>query len=228
VIPSFDERHTEDAESSGRQALVESRLDELFLLISGWPGMTSKPDRALVDDCLVLLPWLGDARRVIDVGSGAGLPGLPLKLARPDIELTLIEANRARAAFLVQAVARLGLDSVDVVADRAENAGRDPRYREAFDLAVARAVAPMPVLAELTLPLLRPGGRLLAMKTGATRELESAAAAIAELGGELSAVEAAPSAARDRGEVVVISKTRPTPDRYPRRPGIPARRPIGM
>jgi 16S rRNA (guanine527-N7)-methyltransferase len=218
----------EGVESNGLQPLVESRLDELFRLISAWPGLTSKPDRGLVDDCLVLLPWIGDARRLVDVGSGPGLPGLPLKVARPDIELSLIEANRGKAAFLVHAIATLGLDSVEVIADRAENAGRDPRYRESFDLAVARAVAPMPVLAELTLPLVRRGGRLLAMKTGVARELEAAAAAIVELGGELSAVEAAPSSGRDRGEVVVISKTRPTPDRYPRRPGIPARRPIGM
>jgi 16S rRNA (guanine527-N7)-methyltransferase len=215
-------------ELNGRPAPVESKLDELFRLISGWPGMISKPDRGLINDCLVLLPWIGDARRLVDVGSGAGLPGLPLKLARPEIELSLIEANRGKAAFLVHAIATLGLDSVEVIADRAENAGRDPRYRESFDLAVARAVAPMAVLAELTLPLVRPGGRLLAMKTGAAGELEAAAAAIAALGGELSAVEAAPSASRDRGEVVVILKTRPTPDRYPRRPGIPARRPIGM
>lgn len=205
-----------------------TRLAELSQLITEWPGLTSRPDPELIADCLVLLPLIGEAHRVVDVGSGAGLPGLPIKIARPDIELALIEANRGRAAFLVHALARLGLDGVEVVAERAETAGHDPRLRESFDLAVARALAPMPVLVELCLPLVRVGGRLLAMKTEPGPELAAASAAIAELGGEVSGTEPAPSAARSRGEVVVISKARPTPARYPRRPGIPARRPIGM
>jgi 16S rRNA (guanine527-N7)-methyltransferase len=134
-------------------------------MISEWPGLVARPDPGLIEDCLVLLEHLGDARKVVDVGSGGGLPGLPLKIVRPDLELTLIEADQDKAAFLVHACAQLALDGVEVVARRAEDAGHDPRLREAFDVAVARALAPLPVLAELCLGLVRVGGRLLAQKT---------------------------------------------------------------
>ncbi len=185
----------------------------------------ARPDRALVDDGLVLLEYLGKARRLVDVGSGAGLPGVPIKIARPDLDVTLIEADQAKAAFLVHACAALGLEHIEVVARRAEEAGHDPRLREAFDVAVARALAPMPVLVELCLPLVRVGGRLLAQKTQA-EDPAAAARAIQLLGGELSRVVAAPSAARGAGTVVVIDKVRPTPAHYPRRAGVPARKPL--
>src|SRR4029077_5587929 len=143
----------------------DSMLVELAKLISEWPGLVAHTDIALIEDCLVLVPHLGRARKVVDVGSGGGLPGIPLKIARPDLELSLIEADQDKAAFLVHACAALGLDGVEVIARRAEEAGHDPRLRESFDLAVARALAPMPVLAELCLGLVRVGGRLLAQKT---------------------------------------------------------------
>ncbi|MDQ6876305.1 MAG: class I SAM-dependent methyltransferase, partial [Candidatus Dormibacteraeota bacterium] len=112
-----------------------------------------------------------------------------------------------------------------VVARRAEEAGHDPRLREAFDVAVARALAPMPVLAELCLGLVRLGGRLLAQKTG-NEDHEPARHAIDVMGGALVAVHASRSAARRAGTVVVIEKIRPTPAAYPRRPGVPSRRPL--
>ncbi|GAC1657590.1 MAG: 16S rRNA (guanine(527)-N(7))-methyltransferase RsmG [Candidatus Dormibacteraceae bacterium] len=199
----------------------------LFDLISEWPGLVARPDPGLIDDSLVLLEFLPSGPlRLIDVGSGGGLPGLPLRLARPDLTLTLLEANRKKAAFLVQAVARLGLDRVEVLAERAETSGRDPRYRESFDIATARALAAMPVLVELCLPFVRVGGLLLAMKTAARAEAEAAVNAIERLGGRLLEVAPAASAARSLGEVVVVRKVRPTPPAYPRRPGVPARRPI--
>src|ERR1700694_1074231 len=136
-------------------SMNDSKLVELARLISEWPGLTSRPPAELLDDSLVLLDHLGEAHKVVDVGSGGGLPGLPLKIARPDLSVTLVEADQRKAAFLVQACAALGLDDVEVLARRAEDTGRDPRYRERFDVAVARALAPMPVLAELCLPLVR-------------------------------------------------------------------------
>jgi 16S rRNA (guanine527-N7)-methyltransferase len=194
-------------------------------MISEWPGLVARPDPGLIEDCLVLLEHLGDARKVVDVGSGGGLPGLPLKIVRPDLELTLIEADQDKAAFLVHACARLGLDGVRVIARRAEDAGHDPLLRETFDVAVARALAPLPVLAELCLGLVRVGGTLLAQKTD--REGTGAAVkAIEIMGGSLSAVHPSPSGARLSGTVVVIDKIRPTPDAYPRRPGIPNRKPL--
>jgi 16S rRNA (guanine527-N7)-methyltransferase len=206
---------------------IEERLDRLTELIAAWPGLVAAPDRRLVADALVLLPHLGSALTVVDVGSGGGLPGLALKVARPELRLALIEANHRKAAFLEHASAELDLANVDVIAQRAEDAGRDERLRERFDAAVARALAPMAVLAELCLPLVRVGGRLLAMKTNDDDEIDAARPAIELLGGALVAVEPAPSELRERGQVVVVSKVAPTPPEYPRRAGVPARRPLG-
>ena len=205
--------------------MQDSKLAEFAQLISEWPGLMAGPDRTLIDDGLVLLEHLGAARSLVDVGSGAGLPGIPLKLARPELRVTLIEADQAKAAFLVHACATLRLDGIEVVARRAEEAGHDPALREKFDVAVARALAPLPVLVELCLPLVRVGGRLLAQKT-ADEDPAAAASAIEVLGGRLSEVVAAPSEARAAGTVVVIDKVRPTPAKYPRRSGVPARRPL--
>ena len=200
-------------------------LEALAGLIAGWPGLVSGDPAELIADCLVLVDQLGGARTLVDVGSGGGLPGLPLKIARPDLAVTLVEADQAKAAFLVRACAELGLRGVEVHARRAEEAGRDPRYREAFDVAVARALAPLPVLVELCLPLVRVGGRLLAQKTRA-EDVASAGRAIELLGGRLAAVRDAPSPLRSGGTVVVVEKVAPTPAAYPRRPGQPARKPL--
>jgi len=162
---------------------------------------------------------------VVDVGSGGGLPGLPLKIARPSLSLTLVESDQAKAAFLFRACATLGLNDVEVLARRAEEVGQDPRYREAFDVAVARALAPMPVLVELCLPLVRVGGRLLAQKTE-SEGVQDARNAIETLGGALNRLAAAPSEARRAGTVVIVDKIRSTPPIYPRRPGVPARKPL--
>jgi 16S rRNA (guanine527-N7)-methyltransferase len=203
----------------------DARLEALARLIESWPGLVSAPAAELIDDCLVLIDHLGDVRTVVEVGSGGGLPGLPLKIARPELRVTLIEADGRKAAFLVRACAELGLQGVEVLDRRAEDAGRDDRHREAFDAAVARAVAPLPVLVELCLPLVRVGGRLLAQKTEA-EDLGRAARAIELLGGAPPVVSRAPSEARRGGTVVSIDKVRPTPDAYPRRAGVPSRKPL--
>ena len=194
-------------------------------MISEWPGLVSGPADQLIDDALVLLDHLGDAKRLVDVGSGGGLPGLPLKIARPELAVTLVEVDSGKAAFLVQSCARLGLVDVEVVARRAEEVGHDARYRESFDVAVARALAPLPVLVELCLPLVRMGGNLLAQKTD-KEEVPAAQRAIELLGGALQSVSPAPSTARATGTIVVIAKVGPTPSRYPRRSGVPARKPL--
>jgi 16S rRNA (guanine527-N7)-methyltransferase len=207
-------------------SMKDSKLLELARLISEWPGLVSKPAAGeLIEDSLVLLDHLGEATRVVDVGSGGGLPGLPLKIARPGLSMTLVEADQAKAAFLVRACAALGLGDVEVLARRAEEVGQDPLYRESFDVAVARALAPMPVLVELCLPLVRVGGRLLAQKTE-SEDLEGARRAIEAVGGELNQVVAAPSEARRSGTVVIVNKIRSAPAAYPRRAGVPARKPL--
>jgi 16S rRNA (guanine527-N7)-methyltransferase len=206
-------------------SMHDSKLDELARLIASWPGLAAGPPEGLVEDSLVLVDHLGEARRVVDVGSGGGLPGLPLKIARPDLKMTLIEADGKKAAFLVHACAQLGLQGVEVLNRRAEEAANHPGLREAFDLAVARALAPMPVLAELCLAFVRVGGRLLAQKTEA-EDIAGAAEAIEVMGGGPAVVVAAPSAARRSGTIVIVEKIRPTPAAYPRRAGLPARKPL--
>src|SRR6266550_6224823 len=201
----------------------DSKLSELALMISGWPGLVSGPADKLIDDSLVLLDHLRGARKLVDVGSGGGLPGLPLKIARPGVAAALVEADSGKAAFLVQACARLGLFGVEVVARRAEEVGHDARYRESFDLAVARALAPLPVLVELCLPLVRIGGRLLAQKTD-KEPITPAERAIEVLGGSRAKIEQARSAVRRTGTLVIVEKVRPTPAPYPRRPGLARRR----
>ena len=164
----------------------------------------------------------------IDVGSGAGFPGLPIKIARPDVDLTLVEATGKKARFLESIVAELGLAAVTVVDARAEELAHYPVHRGAFRLALARTLAPLPVLLELTLPFLSMEGVLAAPKGGAAqRELRESANALAELGG---AIEAAPpmELAMDGPQqtVIIVRKTGPTPERYPRRPGMPSKRPL--
>jgi 16S rRNA (guanine527-N7)-methyltransferase len=201
-------------------------IAKLSALISTWPGLMAEPDTALVEDSLVLLDLIAGDPDLVDVGSGAGLPGLALKLARPGLSLSLVESNRRKAAFLTYACAQLGLEGVQILRLRAEEAGRRPDLRESFDVATARALAAMPVLAELCLPLVRVGGRLLAMKVGAEREVAEAEPVIQLLGGRVVELRPAPTAARSLGQVVVIAKERATPDRFPRRPGLPNRRPL--
>ena len=203
----------------------DSRLAELARLIDEWPGLVSAPPGELINDCLVLVSYLSDVTTLVDVGSGGGLPGLPLKIMVPRLQVTLVEADGRKAAFLTQACARLGLPGVQVVGRRAEDAAHDGDLREVFDVAVARALAPMPVLAELCLPFVRVGGRLLAQKTR-DEDVGAAARAIELLGGGTARVEPAPSRARSAAVVVVVEKVAPTPEAYPRRAGVPSRRPL--
>lgn len=166
--------------------------------------------------------------RICDVGSGAGFPGVPLKVLFPDIRLTLIESRAKRTEFLVALVAELGLEGVDVLTGRSEDLAHDAALREGFDVVVSRGVAPLRVLAELTLPFCRLGGRAVLQKKGdIQQELVQAAHALNELGGRLLKLEPVPSEVLGGQRVlVVVEKAAPAPARYPRRAGIPAKRPL--
>ena len=153
--------------------------------------------------------------RMADVGSGAGIPGIPLRLALPGISLTLVESDQRKADFLEEALASLGLHRVIVERRRAEEVGRDLHHRDGYDVVVTRAAAKAPVAAEYCLPLVRPGGALLALARGA--DWRAAARAIGQLGGRVTG---------ERDGVVVVAKTKPTPDVFPRRVGVPGRRPL--
>lgn len=165
---------------------------------------------------------------VIDVGTGAGFPGLPIKIVCPSIRLTLVESVGKKASFCRHLVKILELDKVEVVQERAETVGNMLDHRQKYDWAVARAVAIMPVLMEYLLPLVRVGGRVLAMKgESGPAETQSAEYAIRILGGHLrQLVPVTLPGVEEERYLVVVDKVAATPDSYPRRVGIPQKRPL--
>lgn len=176
--------------------------------------------------CLTIISPL--PATVIDVGTGAGFPGLVLKIAQPNIQLTLVESTQKKVDFLNHIIQTLGLSHTDVIAGRAEIIGHQAKHRECYHLAIARAVAPLPVLAEYLLPLVQVDGYMLAQKgASADKELDAATQAIDQLGGQHIETKSVsiPNLDATRN-LVLIRKVNSTPERYPRRPGIPAKRPI--
>lgn len=162
---------------------------------------------------------------VVDVGAGAGFPGVALKIAWPALRLTLIEATAKKTAFLSELAARLGLADVTVLTGRAEALAHDPVLRERFDLVVARAVAPLPALLELTLPFARVGGRLATPKgSRALDEIAASRRALGILGGEAFPVPL--DVPGPPQTLIIVAKRQPTPAEYPRRPGLPSKSPL--
>lgn len=184
-------------------------------------------------DCLAPLAHeslFPERASLIDVGSGAGFPGLPLAIARPDLQVTLLDSLMKRIKFLAAVVEALGLSNVRLVHARAEDGGRDPKLREQFDIAVARAVAPLPVLCELLLPFVRVGGRMNCYKgPAADEELEAGRKAARLLGGaELQRLPVAlPSQPEWQHCILTCEKTQKTVRQYPRKAGTPSRQPLG-
>ena len=165
---------------------------------------------------------------IVDIGTGAGFPGLPLKILFPQPRLVLIEPTTKKTAFLHHLIHKLELENVEVLNSRAEEAAHLPPYREQFSLVLSRAVALLPTLVELTLPFCQIGGRFVAQKKGELgQELDWAEKAIATLGGKLDRVKKIELGEFDDVRyLVIIDKIYPTPGKYPRRPGLPRRRPI--
>jgi 16S rRNA (guanine527-N7)-methyltransferase len=181
--------------------------------------------RRHVLDSLALLPYLisAGARRVVDVGSGGGLPGIPLAIAMPDVTFTLVEATGKKARFLEDVARQLELVNVAVISERAEALGQDSAHRERYDMAIARALGPLNVLLELTVPLVKINGHVLAIKgERAEQEVAAAKAALHLLHAEVAGCVPTPT-----GKLVIIEKRRATPRKYPRRPGEPKRAPLG-
>jgi 16S rRNA (guanine527-N7)-methyltransferase len=173
-------------------------------------------------------PFDLSAARIIDIGAGAGFPGLPLKIAYPEIRLTLVDSVGKKTAFLKHLAAKLGFSDVEVLTGRAEELGQAVVYRERYDLATGRAVAAWSVLAEYCLPLCRVGGLFVAPKKAELgTELASAPMAAKLLGGKLRPTESftLPGETEPR-RLIVAEKVRPTPKTYPRRTGLPSKQPL--
>lgn len=199
-------------------------------------NLTSVTDRSQIEikhfldslSCLaVMRPRPGE--RIVDIGTGAGFPGIPIRIACPQVHLILVESIGKKAQFCQHVVDQLDLTNVLVINARAEQVGRQLEYRESFDWAVARAVAKLPTLLEYMLPLVKVGGGAIAQKGDtAPAEAQSATVALEVLGGKLEEIIPVelPSVTETR-HLVVVRKTAATPEQYPRRAGVPSKRPLG-
>jgi 16S rRNA (guanine527-N7)-methyltransferase len=181
-------------------------------------------------DSLMALRGFGatPGQSLLDMGTGAGLPGIPLKIARPDLDVTLMDSTGKKVAFCQAVIDDLRLSGIRAVKERAEEAAHKPAYREQFDVVVARALAPMPVLVEYLLPFVRVGGVCVAMKgSDATAETEQAARAIQLVGGALLRIEPVTlPGLPDQRALVILHKQHPSPRQYPRQAGKPRISPL--
>lgn len=164
---------------------------------------------------------------MIDVGTGAGFPGIPLKISMPELDVTLMDSLQKRLNFLEEVSSELAFENIRTLHARAEDAGRDKKCREMYDIATARAVAALPVLCEYCLPFVRVGGAFIAMKGHSEEEVAASGKAIAVLGGKIEKIDEFMLPGTDMGRsIVVVRKTKPTPPRYPRQAGKPTKNPI--
>jgi len=211
------------------QELVDWNKRMNLTRIIGYEGVQIKH---FLDSLTVILAWqsyeaIADFR-LIDVGTGAGIPGIPLKIIFPNIKLVLLDSIAKKAAFLHHVKNKLELENVDIIVGRAEELAHQAPYREGFDIALSRGVAPLATLVELTLPFCLIGGSLIAQKKGAiNQEISQAGKAIDLLGGRLREIKRVNlEEFTDERKLVIIDKVSPTPELYPRRPGIPSKRPL--
>lgn len=220
---------------TGRAVLALSTYEKELMLWNQKFNLTAIRDvdgiriKHFLDSFSCVLAWKANPpSRLIDVGTGAGFPGIPLKILYPSMQVTLVESVGKKAMFCQHIVELLKLDGVDVVNSRAETLGQDARHREKYDWAVARAVANMSVLSEYLLPLVKVYGTMLAQKgESGPAEAQSAEKAIKLLGGKLEQVIPLnlPGVVEDR-YLVLVDKVHATPPKYPRKAGHPAKEPL--
>ncbi len=178
-------------------------------------------------DSLSIMPFLKDVHHLVDVGTGAGFPGIPLKIVQPSLEVLLLDSLEKRISFLNTVISALQLKGISAVHTRAEDAGNSPQYREKCGAAVARAVASLPVLLEYCLPLVKIGGIFIAMKGSIGSELDESKKALDILGGSVEEVKEFTLPDSDiKRNIIIVKKLRQTPTKYPRKAGKPSKEPL--
>ncbi len=220
---------------TGRQVVALMTFERELLAWSEKYNLTAIRDsegirtKHFLDSFSCVLAWKENPpRRLIDIGTGAGFPGIPLKILYPSMRLTLVESVGKKANFCRHMVETLSLDTTEVVTARAEDVGQMPDSREAFDWAVARSVANLPVLAEYLLPLVQVGGAMLAQKgQSGLAETHQSEKAFKILGGcTRQLVPVTLPGVADERFLVIVDKVAATPPQYPRKPGVPAKKPL--
>jgi 16S rRNA (guanine527-N7)-methyltransferase len=179
-------------------------------------------------DSLTILKYIKEDSAIIDVGTGAGFPGIPIKIANKSIKVTLLDSLNKRINFLNEVIKKLELTNINAIHSRAEEAGKNVKLREKFDVAVSRAVAPLNILVEYLLPFVKEDGICICMKgSNVTEEIENSKNAIKLLGGKIETIEefALPKSDIKR-TIIIIRKIAKTPTKYPRKPGTPSKEPI--
>ena len=179
-------------------------------------------------DSLTISKYIEQGKAVVDVGTGAGFPGIPLKIERKDLKITLVDSLNKRIKFLDDVIEKLKLENIETLHFRAEEFGQNKKYRESFDIATSRAVANLSTLVEYLLPLVKVGGKCICMKGSDIKdELENSKNAIQILGGEIEKVEEFTLPESDiKRAIITIKKVKSTPNKYPRKPGTPAKEPL--
>ena len=179
-------------------------------------------------DSLTILKYISDGTKIIDVGTGAGFPGIPLKIAKPSIEIVLLDSLQKRINFLEEVIKQLNIEKIKTIHSRVEDFGKDQKYREKFDMATSRAVANLSTLSEYLLPLVKVGGKVISMKGSFIgEELENSKNALNILGGKIEKIEKLnlPNSDMNRN-ILIINKIKNTPNKYPRKAGEPSKKPL--
>lgn len=214
---------------------LEQFFDYMNLLIEWNEKMNltaiTDPDEIILKhfiDSITILKEITDNSEIVDVGTGAGFPGIPLSIMNKSLKITLVDSLNKRLIFLQEVIYKLKLTNVEIVHARAEELGQNKKYREKFDIATSRAVANLSTLSEYLIPLVKIDGKIISMKASeAQQEIEDAQKAINVLGGKLDKVEEFNLPQSDIGRtIIIISKKKQTPNKYPRKPGTPAKEPI--
>ena len=191
----------------------------------------TEPDEIILKhfvDSLTISRYISDGTKVVDVGTGAGFPGIPLKIVRQDVDITLLDSLQKRINFLDEVINELNLEKITTIHSRVEDFGKNKKYREEFDIATSRAVANLSTLSEYLLPLVKVGGKVISMKGSLIQEeLENSKNAIKILGGKIEKVDEfdLPNSDISRN-IVLIDKIKTTPNRYPRKAGEPSKKPL--